>query len=188
MRKKSPYLRTSSFSNMAVRGGLTRFARPSGSPFAALSVCPTGCAATRPIPGPRPYGASACAVQNCSRQFCVDPRSGLLIPPQACNMRKKKPVLTYELFLEYGGEGGIDSLRSPFGQPVRCALSLSNWLRRYSAHPWASPLRGQRMRCSKLLPAILCRPPVGASHSPAGVQHAKKKARTYVRALSRIWR
>ena len=88
---------------------------------------------------------------------------------------KKKPVLTYELFLEYGGEGGIDSLRSPFGQPVRCALSLSNWLRRYSAHPWASPLRGQRMRCSKLLPAILCRTPVGASHPPAGVQHAKKK-------------
>ncbi|EDR7635603.1 hypothetical protein S756_004121, partial [Salmonella enterica subsp. enterica] len=34
---------------------------------------------------------------------------------------KKKPVLSYELFLEYGGEGGIDSLRSPFGQPVRCA-------------------------------------------------------------------
>ncbi len=88
---------------------------------------------------------------------------------------KKKPVLAYELFLEYGGEGGIDSLRSPFGQPVRCALSLSNWLRRYSAHPWASPLRGQHMRCSKLLPAILCRTPVGASHPPAGVQHAKKK-------------
>ena len=43
MRKKSPYFRTSSFSNMAVRGGLTRFARPAGSLFAALSVCPTGC-------------------------------------------------------------------------------------------------------------------------------------------------
>ena len=95
---------------------------------------------------------------------------------------KKKPVLAYELFLEYGGEGGIDSLRSPFGQPVRCALSLSNWLRRYSAHPWASPLRGQRMRCSKLLPAILCRPPVGASHPPAGVQHAKKSP--YLRTSS----
>ncbi|EAO9145632.1 hypothetical protein E9961_07675 [Salmonella enterica] len=26
---------------------------------------------------------------------------------------KKKPVLSYELFLEYGGEGGIDSLCSP---------------------------------------------------------------------------
>ncbi|WP_337084274.1 hypothetical protein, partial [Citrobacter freundii] len=42
---------------------------------------------------------------------------------------KKKPVLAYELFLKYGGEAGIDSLRSPCGQPVRCAHSLSNWLR-----------------------------------------------------------
>ena len=82
MRKKSPYLRTSSFSNMAVRGGLTRFARPSGSLFAALSVCPTGCASCRP-----PVGASH--------------------PPAGVQHAKKKPVLTYELFLEYGGEGGI---------------------------------------------------------------------------------
>ncbi len=80
--KKSPYLRTSYFSNMAVRGGLTRFARPSGSPFAALSVCPTGCASCRP-----PVGASH--------------------PPAGVQHAKKKPVLTYELFLEYGGEGGI---------------------------------------------------------------------------------
>ncbi|HAD5306258.1 TPA_asm: hypothetical protein G1S86_21245, partial [Salmonella enterica subsp. enterica serovar Typhi str. CT18] len=34
--------------------------------------------------------------------------------------------------LEDGGEGGIDSLRSPFGQPVRCAPGLSNWLRQLS--------------------------------------------------------
>ena len=82
MRKKSPYLRTSSFSNMAVRGGLTRFARPSGSLFAALSVCPTGCASCR-----TPVGASH--------------------PPTGVQHAKKKPVLAYELFLEYGGEGGI---------------------------------------------------------------------------------
>ncbi|EDH9620963.1 hypothetical protein CC515_09720, partial [Salmonella enterica subsp. enterica serovar Austin] len=55
----------------------------------------------------------------------------------------KKPVLSYELFLEYGGEGGIDSLRSPLrgsplaalapsGQPARCAPGLSNWLRQLS--------------------------------------------------------
>ena len=137
---------------------------------------------------------------------------------------KKKPVLAYELFLEYGGEGGIDSLRSPFGQPVRCALSLSNWLRQ-----WSNPGRGfssprRRATCEKKSPYLrtssfsnmavrggltrfarpsgslfaalsVCptgcasgRTPVGASHPPAGVQHAKKKARTYVRALSRIWR
>ncbi len=138
MRKKSPYLRTSSFSNMAVRGGLTRFARPSGSLFAALSVCPTGCASGR-----TPVGASH--------------------PPAGVQHAKKKPVLTYELFLEYGGEGGIDSLRSPFGQPVRCALSLSNWLRQ-----WSNPGRG--------------------FSSPRRRATCEKKARTYVRALSRIWR
>jgi hypothetical protein len=43
MRKKSPHFHASSSSNMAVRGGLTRFARPAGSLFATLSVCPTGC-------------------------------------------------------------------------------------------------------------------------------------------------
>ena len=89
IRKKSPYLRTSSSLDMAVRRGLTRFARPAGSLFAVLSVCPTGCAATRPIPGPRPYGASACAVQNCSRQFCVEPGSGVLTPPGYATGEKK---------------------------------------------------------------------------------------------------
>ncbi len=106
-RKKSPYFRTSSFLNMAVRGGLTRFARPAGSPLTAFAVCPTGCAATQPIPGPRPFGARASSVQKRSRRFCVEPRSGVLIPPVGWLYVKKKPVLSYELFLEYGGEGGI---------------------------------------------------------------------------------
>ena len=78
-------------------------------------------------------------------------------------MRKKKPVLAYELFLEYGSEGGIDSLRSPFGQPVRCALSLSNWLRQLS-----TPGRG--------------------FSSPHRRATCEKKARTCVRALLKIWR
>ncbi|WP_213054514.1 hypothetical protein, partial [Escherichia coli] len=41
---------------------------------------------------------------------------------------KKKPVLSYELFFKDGGEGGIDSLRSPCGQPAHCVHGLSNWL------------------------------------------------------------
>ena len=41
-----------------------------------------------------------------------------------------------------GGEGG-----------------LTRFARRYSALPWASPLRGQRRRCSKTLPAFLCGQP-----------------------------
>ena len=63
------------------------------------------------------------------------PTPGMSAVPQA----KKKPVHAYELFLKYGGEGG-----------------LTRFARRYSAHPWASPLRGQRRRCSKTLPAFLC--------------------------------
>ncbi len=88
---------------MAVRGGLTRFARPAGSLFATLTVCPTGC-----------------------RQLS-NPGRGFSSPLHACNMRKK-PAFSCELFFKYGGEGGIDSLRSPCGQPVRDAHSLSNWL------------------------------------------------------------
>ncbi|CAK7084233.1 MAG: hypothetical protein CITR_04163 [Citrobacter freundii] len=82
MRKKSPYLRTSSSQNMAMRGGLTRFARPSGSPLTPFAVCPTGCASSR-----TPVGVSH--------------------PPVDVQHAKKKPVLSYELFLKYGGEGGI---------------------------------------------------------------------------------
>ena len=51
--KKSSHFRTSSSLNMAVRGGLTRFARPAGSPLTAFVVCPTGCASCR-----TPVGAS----------------------------------------------------------------------------------------------------------------------------------
>ena len=48
--------------------------------------------------------------------------------PRCVQYTKKKPVLSYELFFKYGGEGGIDSLRSPCGQPAHCVHGLSNWL------------------------------------------------------------
>ncbi len=93
----------------------------------------------------------------------VEPRSGVLIPPGGCHMRKKKPVLAYELFLKYGGEGGIDSLRSP--------------------------LRGSPLTACAVCPTgcASCRTPVGGSHPPGGC-HMRKKARTCVRALLKIWR
>ena len=55
---------------------------------------------------------------------------------------EKKLVLSYELFFEYGGEGGIDSLRSPCGQPTHCVRGLSNWLRQLSnpGRGFSSPL------------------------------------------------
>ncbi len=110
---------------MAVRGGLTRFARRysahpwasplrgqrrrcsktlpaflSGQPARGLAVCPTGVASSRtPVGGSHP----------------------LRWVPHA----KKKPVLAYELFLKYGGEGGIDSLRSPLrGSPLAGSRSV----------------------------------------------------------------
>ncbi len=72
---------------------------------------------------------------------------------------------------------------------------------RYSARPWASPLRGQRRRCSKMLPAFLCgqparrlavcpagcascRPPIGVSHPP-GRCHRRKKS-PYLRTSSSL--
>ena len=68
---------------MAVRGGLTRFARPCG---AARS---------------RARGLSnwRCQLSNPGRGFST--------PPRWVPHAKKKPVLSYELFLKYGGEGGI---------------------------------------------------------------------------------
>ncbi len=65
---------------MAVRGIDSLCSPLRGSPFAVRPVCPTGCAATQPIPGPRPFGARASSVQKRSRRFCVEPRSGVLIP------------------------------------------------------------------------------------------------------------
>ena len=45
-----------------------------------------------------------------------DPGRGFSSPQQVL-YAKKKPVLASELFLKYGGEGGIDSLRSPLLGP-----------------------------------------------------------------------
>ncbi len=136
---------------------MTRFARPFGQSPRRLVVCPTGCAATQPIPGPRPFGARASSVQKRSRRFCVEPRSGVLIPPVGWLYVKKKPVLSYELFLKYGGEGGIDSLRSP--------------------------LRGSPFAVRPVCPTgcASCRTPVGGSHPPLvwGIHISKKPVLSY---------
>ncbi|QEI57372.1 hypothetical protein FH978_16665 [Klebsiella pneumoniae] len=106
------------------------------------------------------------------------PTPGMSAVPHA----KKKPVHAYELFLKYGGEGGIDSLRSPLlgpslglapagptqalfknapgvfvGAARSQAGSLSNWLRQLS-----NPGRG--------------------SHPPGGC-HMRKKS-PYMRTSS----
>ncbi len=76
-----------------------------------------------------PCGQPAHCVHGLSNWLSpvVEPRSGLLIPP-VCAIYEKKPVPSYVLFFKYGGVGGIDSLRSPCGQPAHCVHGLSNWL------------------------------------------------------------
>ena len=60
--------------------------------------------------------------------------------------------------------GGIDSLRSPCGQPVRCALRLSNGL----------------------LPVV--EPSVGGSHPSLSGEYKRKEPVLSYELSSRIWR
>ncbi len=84
---------------MAVRGGLTRFARP--------------CGAAR---------SQARGLSNWLRQLS-NPGRGFSSPPVE-NIKEKSPYFRTGSHLEYGGEGGIDSLRSPLrGSPLTaCAV------------------------------------------------------------------
>ncbi len=76
-----------------------------------------------------------------------------------CAIGKKKPVLSYALFLKYGGEGGLTRFARPAGSP-------------FAARP-VCPTGSAR-----------CRLPVGGAHPPGVCNMRKKKARTFVRALS----
>ena len=115
-------------------------------------------------PGGAALSRATWRVRSGSPGEALLPIPGMSAVPHA----KKKPVHAYELFLKYGGEGG-----------------LTRFARRYSAHPWASPLRGQRRRCSKTLPAFLSGQPAycvrGLSNwrcqlsNPGGCHMRKKK-------------
>ncbi len=94
---------------------MTRFARPAGSPLTAFAVCPTVCASCR-----TPVGASH---------------------PPWCAICEKKLALSYELFLKYGGEGGLTRFARPAGSPLTA----------FAVCPTV---------CAS------CRTPVGASHPP----------------------
>ncbi len=111
---------------MAVRGGLTRFARRySAHPWASpLRGQRRRCSKTLPafLSGQPARGLAVCPTGVAS---CRTPVGGSLPPPRWVPHAKKKPVLSYELFLKYGGEGGIDSLRSPLrGSPLAGSRSV----------------------------------------------------------------
>ena len=135
---------------MAVRGGLTRFARPAGSPLTAFTVCPTGCRQLstpgRGFSSPRcvqytkksPYfrtssslnmavrggltrfarPAAARSLRSRSVQLAVAscrPPVGDSHPPGVCNIRKKSPYFRTSSSLNMAVRGG-------FEPPIRCRI------------------------------------------------------------------
>ncbi len=87
IRKKSPYFRTSSSLNMAVRGGLTRFARPAGSPLTAFTVSSNWLS---PV---------------------VEPPVGASHPPRCVQYTKKSPYFRTSSSLNMAVRGGIRTPR-----------------------------------------------------------------------------
>ena len=109
-------------------------------------------------------------------------------PPGGALHTKKGSHVNANSSAKYGGEGEL----------TRC-------VRRYSAHPWASPLRGQRKRCSKMLPAFLCgqsvrrlttcptgcascRTPVGGSYPPGRALYVNSTLKVAPGGLTRCAR
>ncbi len=115
-KEKSPYFRTGSHLDMAVRGGLTRFARPyCGAVRGGLTRFARPCGAARLL--------RARSVQLAAP--VVEPRSGVLIPPVE-NIKEKSPYFRTGSHLEYGGEGGLTRFARPCGAarllcPTGCA-------------------------------------------------------------------
>ena len=102
---------------MAVRGGIDSLRSPCGQP----THCVRG-------------------LSNWLRQLS-NPGRGFSSPLE-CNMRKKSSHFRTSSSLNMAVRGGIDSLRSPCGQPTHCVRGLSNWLRQLSnpGRGFSSPL------------------------------------------------
>ncbi len=148
---------------MAVRGGLTRFARRySAHPWASpLRGQRRRCSKTLPafLSGQPAYCVRG--LSNWLRQLS-NPGRGFSSPRRVPHA-KKKPVHAYELFLKYGGEGGLTRFARPCGA--------------------ARLLRARSVQ----LAAPVVEPRSGVLIPPAGAT-CEKKARTCVRALLKIWR
>ena len=106
--KKKPVLAYELFLKYGGEGGIDSLRSPLLGPSLGLAPAGPAQALFKIAPG-NFVGADSSQARHLSNWLSpvVEPRSGLLIPPAGCYMRKKKPVLAYELFLKYGGEGGI---------------------------------------------------------------------------------
>ncbi|HBX3133847.1 TPA: hypothetical protein MHW59_17205 [Klebsiella pneumoniae] len=116
-----------------------------------------------------------------------NPGRGFSSPPVE-NIKEKSPYFRTGSHLEYGGEGGIDSLRSPLLGPSMGLAPAGPTQALFKNAPgvFVGAARLLRARSVQLaLPVVEPRsgvliPPVSAT--------CEKKARTCVRALLKIWR
>ncbi|KME98041.1 hypothetical protein SM17_00863 [Klebsiella pneumoniae] len=150
IKEKSPYLRTGSHLEYGGEGGIDSLRSPLLGP--SLGLAPAGPTQALFKNAPGVFVGAARLLRARSVQLAapvVEPRSGVLIPP-AENIKEKSPYLRTGSHLEYGGEGGIDSLRSP--------------------------LRGSPLTACAVCPTgcASCRTPVGGSHPP-GREYKRKK-------------
>ena len=115
----------------------------------------------------------------------VEPRSGILTPPlYLCNMRKKSPHLHASSSLKNGGEGGIDSLRSPLLGPSLGLAPSGPTQALFKNAPGVFVRAAHSCYSWSVQRAVArCRTPVGDSHPPCSCATCEKKARIYMRAL-----
>ena len=106
--KKKPVLAYELFLKYGGEGGIDSLRSPLLGPSLGLAPAGPAQALFKIAPG-NFVGADSSQARHLSNWLSpvVEPRSGLLIPPGGVLYAKKKPVLAYELFLKYGGEGGI---------------------------------------------------------------------------------
>ncbi len=151
IKEKSPYFRTGSHLEYGGEGGIDSLRSPLLGP--SMGLAPAGPTQALFKNAPGVFVGAARLLRARSVQLAapvVEPRSGVLIPP-AENIKEKSPYFRTGSHLEYGGEGGIDSLRSP--------------------------LRGSPLTACAVCPTGVasCRTPVWGSHPP-GECHMRKKS------------
>jgi hypothetical protein len=111
-KRKSPGVHLGSLFKYGGEGGIDSLRSPFGQSPRRLVACPTG---WRPLSKP-------------GRGFS---------PSRVVRHRRKSPGVNPGSLFKYGGEGGIDSLRSPFGQsPRRLVACPTGW------RPLSKPGRG----------------------------------------------
>ncbi len=110
---------------MAARGGIDSLRSPLLGPSMGLAPAGPTQALFKNAPGVF-VGAARSQARGLSNWLCQlsNPGRGVSSPP-AENIKEKSPYLRTGSHLEYGGEGGIDSLRSPLrGSPLAGSRSV----------------------------------------------------------------